>query len=167
MQKVSKLDTNPLKKPISGSRFSDKRWPTRFPPMQFYIDQIIYLQKHFNYAPLYVHIFTDDKNPKKLVDIIKKNMLHDNIQFYYKEKNNIYDANVLDDLFTMAQYDCLIRPGSNFSKVAQLLGNHKIIIYPSQSTWLTDKKLLINKITVLFTQDPEIVRDYFNKKLAI
>ena len=126
--------------------------------------QIIYLQKYFNYAPLFIHVFTDHKNPKALVNEIKKNMNHKNVHFHYRSKNNTYDSSALDDLFAMAKYDCLIRPASSFSKAAQLLGNHKIIIYPSKSTWLKENKLLINKTTVLFTQDPEIIQDYFNKK---
>jgi hypothetical protein len=45
----------------------------------------------------------------------------------------------------MAQFDCLIRPGSNFSRASQLLGNHKVVLYAQKATWHSDA-LIVEKV---------------------
>jgi len=134
--------------------FSDREHPTRFPPLQFYIDQIKFLYKNLNNAPLFIHIFTDHPNPQELVDNIKKHINADNITYSYRKEGNSHDTNILDDLFAMMEFDCLIRPGSSYSKFAQLLGNHKIIIYPAKTTWIEEKKLLVNEVGIVFKHAP-------------
>lgn len=49
-------------------RYADKVWPLRFPPEQFYIDQIIRLSTLLNDKPLFVYIFTDDPNPLRILE---------------------------------------------------------------------------------------------------
>jgi len=44
-------------------KFADEFWPLKFPPEQFYIDQIKKLSTILNDVPMYVFILTDDKNP--------------------------------------------------------------------------------------------------------
>jgi hypothetical protein len=130
--------------------FSDREHPTRFPPLQFYIDQIKFLYKNLNNAPLFIHIFTDHPNPQILVDKIKKHIDAPNITYSYRKEGNSHDNNILDDLFAMMEFDCLIRPGSSYSKFAQLLGRHKIIIYPTKTTWIEEKKLLVSEVGIVF-----------------
>jgi hypothetical protein len=50
--------------------------------------------------------------------------------------------NVIDDYWNMAQFDCLIRAASNFSRSAQLLGDHKIILFPKHAGWIDDKNIV-------------------------
>lgn len=130
--------------------FSDREHPTRFPPLQFYIDQIKFLYKNLNNRPLFIHIFTDHPKPQMLVDEIKKHIDAPNITYSYRQEGNSHDNNILDDLFAMMEFDCLIRPGSSYSKFAQLLGKHKIIIYPAKTTWIEEKKLLVNEVGIVF-----------------
>jgi len=45
-------------------------------------------------------------------------------------------------LYGMSRFDILIRSSSYFSRVAELMGNHKIIIYPVTSYWQKDKLIV-------------------------
>ena len=45
---------------------------------------------------------------------------------------------VLEDLFAMAQFDCLVRSSSGYSGLASIIGNHKIVIVPKRAGWFDD-----------------------------
>ena len=115
--------------------FVDKAYPVKFPPDQFYINHIKWLSEYYDNKSLYVHIFTDDPFPKVLRDQYEAAVNRQNIVWGCRENNNAHDQNVLQDLFDMAQFDCLIRSGSNFPQIAQLIGNHKMVIYPRDFEW--------------------------------
>jgi hypothetical protein len=101
----------------------------KIPVDQYYINQIKYVAEMSN-VPLYVFIFTDDKNPQALVQKYA-DVLHDSrIIFDYRKENNDHCYNVLEDFFSMMQFDILIRPESNFSLMAEKLAHHKLVISP-------------------------------------
>lgn len=127
--------------------FADKEWPLRFPPDQYYIDQIKWLSNYFDNAPIHIHIFTDDPHPKKILELYKKHINKTNLSFSCREEGNHHSKNVIDDLFAMMKFDCLIRPNSNLSKIAMFLSNHKIVISPKHGYWI-ENKLIINQIQI-------------------
>jgi len=135
--------------------YSDIRFPKKFPPEQYYIDQIKMLSKMLNDQPLFVYIFTDDANPKRIVNKFNEILQKPNITFGYRESDNRHDANVLEDFFAMTKFDCLIRPDSLFSQAAQLIGKHKIIIYPQKAQW-DNNKLIIKKVGIIFHSQPQL-----------
>ncbi len=128
--------------------YADERWTSKFPPEQYYVDQIKRISILFNDAPLFVYVFTDDRNPLGLVDRIKKAVNKSNIIFSCRGSGNAHNAHVVEDFYNMARFDCLIRSGSHFAIAAQLLGNHKIIIYPKHSKWV-GRKLIIDEVTII------------------
>lgn len=138
----------------------DNRFPIIFPPEQFYVEQIVKLSNLLKDAPLFVYVFTDDKEPQALVNRLKDRVKKDNIIYETRTTENFHDKNVIDDMFFMAQFDCLIRGASHFSWVSQMIGNHKIIMSAQHATWITDKKLLIDRVNVFFRpptlDDPKI-----------
>jgi len=140
-----------------SNNFIDVIHPFKFPPDQFYIDQLTFLSDLLDDAPLYVFIFTDDQNPTRLCEIFEKECKKSNIIFDCRKSENRHDQNVIEDLWAMAQFDCLIRNWSHFSGVAQLLGRHKIIIYPRRCFW-ADKKLIMNENFI-------VLRDITHNKL--
>ncbi len=133
---------------ISRKYFSDERWPIKFPPEQYYVDQIKRISKLFDDAPLFVYIFTDDRNPLKLVNRIKKAVNMRNIIFSCRSRSNTHNTHVVEDFYNMARFDCLIRSGSHFPLAAQLLGDHKVIIYPKHWEWV-GKKLVIDEVSII------------------
>lgn len=115
--------------------YMDVGYRLKFPPDQYYIDQIRKLSEELHDDPLYVHIFTDDQNPLALTAKYEKFVSKKNIIFGCRSKDNKHDRYVIDDLFNMIRFDYLIRSGSNFPQVAQLIGNFKKVIYPRAASW--------------------------------
>jgi len=105
--------------------------PLRFASDQFYIDQIKRLAAMFEGKNLYVHIFTDDRNPQAIVENFRRVVNIDTIIYGCRKAGNSHCSHVLEDFFAMMKFDCLIRPKSHYSRFVERLGNNKIIIAPT------------------------------------
>ncbi len=130
------------------SKFADKIWPLKFPPEQYYVNQIKRISTLFDDAPLFMHIFTDARNPPSLVERIKGAVGKSNINFSCRHSGNTHNTHVIEDFYNMSRFDCLIRSGSHFSIAAQLLGNHKVIIYPKHFKW-EGRRLIIDEVSII------------------
>jgi hypothetical protein len=102
---------------------------------------------------LYVYIFTDHQDPASLKKKFKRALNNPRITFGYREQDNAHNANVLEDFFSMMDFDCLIRPGSHFSRFVQRLGNNKVVIYP-ESVKKINGKLTIDVINIKRRNNP-------------
>ena len=136
-------------KPFSGTgpfylvNYADMTWPLTFPPTQYYIDQLKRLITMFPRKRIYVHMFTNDKDPDSLIDYFKKKFSKENIVFgyaYQDKEDAYYNRNIINDLINMSKFDCIIRSMSHFSQISTLIGEHSIVIYPRNAKW--DGKLL-------------------------
>jgi hypothetical protein len=123
-------------------------WQTKFPPDQYYIDQIVYLYKNISNKKLFVQIFTDDKNPEQLLEIIKNGVNKNDITFFYN-KHDVNDARtkIARDLDEMSKFDILIRGQSYYARTAEMIGQHKIVICPISFKWV-DKCLIMDKVII-------------------
>ncbi|MCI5052056.1 MAG: hypothetical protein MRY21_02835 [Simkaniaceae bacterium] len=119
--------------------------PLKFPPEQYYVDQICRLSAHLHHAPLYIHIFTDDLVPDQLLKRLRSAVNLDNITWAVREEECGPKRHVIDDLYAMTQFDCLIRSGSNFAQVAHLLKDYRVVIYPLSSGWIGRSCLVIDQ----------------------
>ncbi len=129
--------------------YADGKWPDKFPPEQYYVDQIKKLSSILHDTSFYVHVFTDDKDKQALVSRIKESVAKSNIEFAYSGDN----MRALHDLYAMTKCDCLIRSGSGFGYLAQLLGEHKIIMYPIHLTWHDRKYLVVDNVGVILRKN--------------
>lgn len=141
-----------IKEEIPPGTYADKYWPLKFPPTQYYVDQIVRVSEMYKDAPLYVHIYTDDENPLAIMQEIEKAVNKKNITFDCRKKDNHRENNLLEDMFSMAQYDCLIRGGSNFPQISQLIGNHCIVIYPKSLQWIGNT-MIIDKVGIFIREE--------------
>ena len=124
------------------------RCETKFPPDQYYIDQILKIHNELNQVPLFVQLFTDDRNPQALLERIKSATNQSNIIFYYHDNRGYsYKDRVAQDLYNMARCDVLIRGQSYFSRAAELVGSHKVVIHPLESR-IQNNKLIMTKIAI-------------------
>jgi hypothetical protein len=130
-----------------------ERCPLRFVPDEFFINQIARIAEMFPEQNLYVYIFTDHSEPKQLKKKFKKALNNPRITFGYREQDNSHNANVLEDFFSMMDFDCLIRPGSHFSRFVQRLGKNKVVIYP-ESVKKIHGKAVINVINIKKRNNP-------------
>lgn len=110
----------------------------RVPYDCFYIEALKKMRSIFKDKLIYVYIFTDVYDREVIVNQFEKE-LNDSLMIFHKGSGAInqrpWDSNVLEDVFLMAQFDCLIRAHSSYSAVAQGIGNHKYIIVPNGKTY--------------------------------
>jgi len=79
---------------------------------------------------LYIHLFTDDLRPEQLVEKLKVALPEENLCWGWRKEGNFHEHNVIEDFHDMARFDCLIRPDSNMSGMAEYIGSHCIVIGP-------------------------------------
>lgn len=134
---------------VVNSYVYDKIYPLKFIPNQYYIDQLIKLSELLDDIPMYVHIFTDDPKPEQFEQMFKTYVNKSNITYGCRKTGNFHNKHVIEDFFNMAfQFDCLIRGGSNFACMADLIGNHKLIIRALKSQWFGNK-LVVTKTAIV------------------
>lgn len=94
--------------------------PTKFPPDTFYLNSLKQIADHFKGQSLYVRIFTDDPQPAMIRDRfaneLQKWRIEGDVIIDCRLSKNSHDLNVLEDFFSMMQFDCLIRPDSNLPR---------------------------------------------------
>ena len=122
--------------------------PLRFPEPIYYIEQLKKLHSLVNNQPLYVHIFTDFPEPAQLKKMLRLHFRKSNIIFSCRESGNQHDANVLEDMFSMMNFDCLIRPISHYSMTASHLNNFKIEMFPRHG-YFENNKFIIDQVDIV------------------
>lgn len=121
----------------------------RFPPLQFYLDQLARLYEYFGKEPLFVHIFTDHPEPQKLLLEFKKFFLNRNIEFYCNEYAG--NKSLISEIYAMSKFNVLVRSYSYFARISELIGDHKLIIFPLKYIW-EDGKLIITDVAIKKTE---------------
>lgn len=112
----------------------NKSYPVKFPKNYFYVDALKEVYTILGAQPLYVYIFTDDQQPEKLAEYFSEIFKDTAITFDYRHTKNDHNVNVLDDFFALMQFDCLIRPDSNFSLCVSKIKKYLIEIAPDDCT---------------------------------
>lgn len=124
--------------------FMDVGEPYKFPPNQYYIDQIRHLSERFCDEPLHVILFTDYHDPEELLSLLKSHVAKESVSYAVASHVTFESFGTamapgiecsIRDLFLMTQCDCLIRSGSNFSQLAHLLGDYEVVYFPLDATW--------------------------------
>lgn len=132
-----------------SAQYADQVWPTKFPPDEYYIEQLKVVRRLSDPAKnLEVFLFTDDPDPAALVKKYSDALNDPSIHFTYRTEGNSHDKNVVEDFFLMACCQCLIRSSSLLSKACQLIGKHHIIIQPLYGKWVQDK-VIINPVSII------------------
>ena len=152
----------------------DHGCPIKYAPDQYYVDQIKKISSDLGDIPLFVQIFTDDKDPLALVKRVKSAVNKSNIIFHYENyRKKPYREQIAKDLYSMSRFDILIRSHSYFCKIAEFIGDHKLVIFPLESRWLTPKKLIMTKVAIKgnlnstkcsFLESNKIYADLFKDK---
>lgn len=120
--------------------------PLKFPPLSYYQKALSLLCQEHQDKNIYVYLFTDDLNPKQLAEQLKAHLDNGQVTIDYRTDDPGPNSNVLVDLFSMADFDSLIRSRSHFSFIASILGNHQTILSPVNSERLKSGEILITHI---------------------
>jgi len=118
----------------------------KFPPEQYYVDQIKKVSSDLGDRPFCIWIVTDDKTPSMLVKRIKKAVNKPNITYrYLYNRKKTHNERIIEDLWCLAQCNGLIRSQSHFAKIAELMGNHEFVFFSGSHKWV-DKKMIITGV---------------------
>jgi hypothetical protein len=102
----------------------------KIPVLEYYINQIRLASELLNHAPIYLFVFTDGLDAVKLTRELATKVDLANIEFACREQNTSDTCYVLEDFFSIPKFDILIRPDSNFSIMAEKLGDFTFVISP-------------------------------------
>lgn len=125
--------------------YAQKKWPTKFPSDEFYLNQIQELSAILNHPQLCIYLFTDYHNPSELAAYYKKTLNLKNVSLQYRIQQGSYEETTIDDMLAMAQFQYLVRPYSLYSAISYLLGDHDYMVFPIDGVW-NGQKTVINKI---------------------
>ncbi len=127
--------------------YSDIVCPLKHAPESFYLEQTKNMISFFPDKNFYIYLFTDDPNPLAIYNKFKQAIPNDSIIWDYRKTNNNHLNNVLEDLFSMIQFDCLVRPASNYSIIASIIGDFKVVISPLHHYW-KNTTLVIDEVEI-------------------
>lgn len=119
----------------TGGGFDRNWWmpnsPEKFLTDTFYAQGIRQIIASFPQQPVYIYIFTDHEHPEAVVSKFRE-YLKDIplITWDYRKQDNHHEKNVLEDLFSIIHFDCLVRSESNYAFIASKIGNFKMEITP-------------------------------------
>lgn len=137
---------------------ADRSWPSKFPPEQYYIDQIRLLEDFLADKKITFFIFSDSLNPQDLTARIEKNCAKENATFINASSSR--SDSPLIDMYKMAACDCLIRAESSYSMVSQIMGNHKLVFSPQSCEWRKNILYVTRVKLVLFNSNANEAMEY-------
>jgi hypothetical protein len=137
----------------------NKSYPVKFPNNYFYGAALNELHNILREIPLYVFVFTDDQQPGQVALYFTEEFKDKNIIFDYRKEKNDHNINVLEDFFALLQFDCLIRPDSNFSLCASKLKKYLVEVSPDDCLRV-GKQCLVSSMKVSVNKEGREVYSY-------
>ncbi len=134
---------------FDGANFTFQN-PLKSPPLHFYVDALHQVFERFKDQPLYCHFFTDAQKPADVIEqIIRQLPARSDCRYEYRKEKNHHGLNVLEDFFSLFQFDVLVRPESHFSIVPGLLHDYQMVCYP-KSFVRQGREVRIDQIGVVY-----------------
>lgn len=127
--------------------------PLKLPPINFYAEGLSRIVRLFPAKDIYCYVFTDAIDPEKIVHVLQKALPSDSsVTFGYRKFNNRHNKNVLEDFFSLFNFDVLIRPQSNFSMVPSLIHDYAIVYHPTSAV-VSGNQVVIDKVEMETNDD--------------
>lgn len=132
---------------LSGQTYDDMiKWqPLKWPPLSFYSDSLLKIAELFPNQRIYVYVFTDHDNPLEIAQYFQEIVNNDQITFDCRMHGNKHNVNVLEDFFSLMQFDCLIRSDSHFSIMAEKIVDYMVLLAPWHAS-LINGEIVIDEI---------------------
>ncbi len=132
---------------LPGQTYNDMTCgqPLKWPPFSFYCDALRKIAAQYPEQAIYAYIFTDHDNPAEIMEWLRKEVGIDRVIFDCRVHDNKHNANVLEDFFSLLNFDCLIRGDSNFSIIAEKIHEYKVLIAPWHATQVNGQ-IMIDEI---------------------
>lgn len=129
-------------------KYCDVCFPLKHVPLSYYVQQLKRILKLYPDVPVYVFIFTDDYTPSRFIPMFIDAIPDSRVVYDYRHDINAHDKNVLEDFFSMALFDCFIRPESNIGIAASKIADYKTLIIPSHHRW-EGNNLIIDRVLIM------------------
>ena len=108
-----------------------RRFGLKLPPLDFYVEGLKKVLEFFPGKSIYCYIFTDAQYPQSLEEMFKQCVpLGTQIRFGFRRGQMRQNMYVLEDFFSLFNFDILIRPQSNFSMIPSLLKDFAVVYHP-------------------------------------
>lgn len=131
--------------------------PLKIPPFSFYSQSLKVILQMFPGRTIHCQLFTDAKDPRACLNKILQELPPNiPIDFHYRQVGNKHDSSVLEDFYSLFNFDILIRPESNFSIIPSLLHDYAVVCYPKAMV-TRGKSVMIDQIGI------EINAENFNQ----
>ncbi len=128
--------------------YVDVVFPMKHPPESYYVEQLKRVIEMYPEKKFYVYIFTDDPDPLTITKHIEAAVGCMQAEFACRNTGiNTHFVNVLEDMFSMTNFACFIRPDSNLGIVADKIGDHTIVVSPRDHVWEKKNKIFTLTIT--------------------
>lgn len=105
-----------------GGTFDDGKTktmhPLKLPPMNFYVGElrrVLTSNQIPQGMPVFIHIFTDAVDPKKVRDVVQASLSGLDLQGRAIQLSYSENASLSDDIANMSRFKCMIRADSNLS----------------------------------------------------
>ena len=123
----------------------------KLPLIDFYIQGIQAILELFPRKTLYCYLFTDARCPESLAEKIQSAFPDEPALIIdYRHSTNGPEQNVLEDFFSLFQFDVLIHPLSNYSLIPALIHDYAVTFRPvsfSRNPFqVVETKLKVNEI---------------------
>lgn len=108
--------------------------PGHFPDITYFARALDHLLPQLQGKQI-VYMFTDDPNPPAIAQQLLRQLrpeTAERVDLRYRTHDNFHDRHVLEDFVAMQHARYLIRPISNFSEYAELLGNTVCTVFPAR-----------------------------------
>lgn len=115
----------------------------KFTSIPFVVESVKKLLAYYKNKPLYIHVFTDDVNPKMVLAEVRKQISDKRIQWGVLENPDMFS-----DLVSMTKFDALVTSSSNYSFVAWVLGNHQITMRQTKAHY-DQGKIIVDEFEVV------------------
>lgn len=114
----------------------------KFPPFSYYHKQLKRLVDVYSDQKIYIYVFTDHTYPQEIAEEFKKILNCERATFDYRKQTIDPNLCILEDFFSMQEFDCLIRPDANFSFIASRIGVYDIQISPWHCSLIHDEYVM-------------------------
>lgn len=108
--------------------------PAHFPALSYYARCLDYLISTLEGHQV-IFLCTDDPNPRSIAEKLLAELAPETanrVEIRFRGTGNFHDRNVIEDFMMLRTAKYLIRPISNFSEYAELLGHHVCTVLPAR-----------------------------------
>lgn len=115
----------------TGDANCNEKSALQMPPDSYYIEQIAKISELFYHRPLYVYLFTENRNPAEVLEKFRRKVNGHNILFECKQSPKVSRDSFVQDFLNMSRFDCLVRPLNNMGYLLEQLNDYLITMTPS------------------------------------